>query len=631
MLDFVRRSLRLKVVFLVVGITFATLVLTSALLILYDLRTQRQTWVNDLTTQADLVGTASAPSLAFQDTVSAHQNLALLRVRPQILGAAIYTVDGARFASYARAGSTLAFPARPAADGTGLSGNRLELFRGVRDADERLGTIWIAARYDLAGRMVNYLEILAAVTLLGLALAAALSSRLQSAVTRPVLAIAETAKEVRDRQDFRLRVAKTTHDETGTLVEAFNDLLERVGERTAALETEMAVRKSAEDALFAANKRKDEFLATLAHELRNPLAPIRTAVHYLRLKSTGEGDVEKTLDIAERQVQHMVRLIEDLLDVSRITRDALELRLAPFALKDLMSDILESSQHAIEDADHEFTIDSPQESITLFADRARLNQAVGNVVNNAIRYTPNGGKIHIDVAKGEQELTITVEDTGIGIPPDKLEEIFHPFSQLDRSLEKTRGGLGIGLALTQRLVALHGGTVTAHSDGAGKGSRFRIVLPVITATTLPAPTPVLPPRATGEPLLVLVADDTPDAAASLALLLRTLGHAVTTANDGLEAFARAGEKPFALALLDIGMPGMNGYDVARKIRQQPWGEAMYLVALTGWGQNEDKAQAREAGFDEHMTKPIELDALLALIGRVRPEPAARPAAGTSPA
>jgi signal transduction histidine kinase/ActR/RegA family two-component response regulator len=509
-----------------------------------------------------------------------------------------------------------------------LAGDRLELVRGVRDADERLGTIWIASRYDLASRLWTYLGILGAVALLGLALAAALSSRLQSAVTRPVLAIAETAKRVRDRQDFGLRVARTTEDETGTLVDAFNDLLERVGERTAALEAEMVVRKSAEDALLEANRRKDEFLATLAHELRNPLAPIRTAVHYLRLRSSGEADVDRSLDIAERQVQHMVRLIEDLLDVSRITRDALELRLAPFALKDLVSDILESSQHAIEDADHDFAIDAPPEDLVLLADRARLNQAVGNVVNNAIKYTPNGGAIRIEVSRKGEALEIAVTDSGIGIPPDKLEEIFSPFSQLDRSLEKTRGGLGIGLALAQRLVALHGGTIKASSAGAGKGSTFTIRLPVVSAEAILEPEAPTVPTPARTPLPVLIADDNPDAAASLALLLRSLGHDVTTANDGLEAFARAGEKPYALALLDIGMPGLNGYEVARRIRKEPWGRSIHLVALTGWGQDEDRAEARAAGFNDHMTKPIELESLLALFERVAPR--AMPAAGTIP-
>jgi signal transduction histidine kinase/ActR/RegA family two-component response regulator len=631
MLDFIRRSLRLKVVALVVGITFATLLLTSALLIVYDLRTARRGWVTDLITQADLVGTASAPALSFQDTVSAHQNLALLRVRPQIVGAAIFTMDGKRFATYARSGSLTVIPNGPGKDGARLEGDRLVLVRGVHDADERLGTIWITGRYDLAARLWRYLGILGAVMLIGLALAALLSSRLQSAVTRPVLAIAETANRVRDRKDFSLRVTKTTRDETGMLVDAFNELLERIGERTAALEAEMAVRKSAEDALFEANRRKDEFLATLAHELRNPLAPIRTAVHYLRMRSTGEPDVDKSLDIAERQVQHMVRLIEDLLDVSRITRDALELRVAPFALKDLMSDIVESSQHAIEDAAHAFAIDRPEDEIMLYADRARLNQAIGNVVNNAIKYTPNGGSIRIDVKREGEVLDVSVSDTGIGIPLDKLEDIFHPFSQLDRSLEKTRGGLGVGLALAQRLVALHGGSIVASSEGPGKGSTFRIRLPVVRDGAEPPKAEAASPPRSQAALRVLVADDNADAATSLSMLLRSMGHQVTTAHDGAEAFARAGEKPFALALLDIGMPKMNGYEVARCIRAEKWGASIYLVALTGWGLEEDRAEAKKAGFDDHVTKPVDLEALLRLFQRVAERgEQVRPAAGTIP-
>jgi CheY-like chemotaxis protein len=224
-----------------------------------------------------------------------------------------------------------------------------------------------------------------------------------------------------------------------------------------------------------------------------------------------------------------------------------------------------------------------------------------------------------------------VIDTGIGIPQDKLEDIFHPFSQLDRSLETTRGGLGIGLALAQRLVALHGGTIVASSEGAGKGSTFRIRLPVVREVAASTPTlEVAPPRSQAA-LRVLVADDNPDAATSLSMLLRSLGHQVTTANDGAEAFARAGEKPFALALLDIGMPKMSGYEVARCIRAEPWGATMYLVALTGWGQEEDRAEAKKAGFDDHVTKPVELEQLLRLFQRVAARgDGVKPAAGTIP-
>jgi signal transduction histidine kinase len=619
MFEFVQRSLRTKIVVLVLGITFACLVLTGAILILYDLRTQREAWVNDLTTQADLVGTASAPALSFQDSTSAHENLALLRVRPHIESAALFTLGGERFAAYAREGTSLVAPAVPPPDGAHRTGNRLELVRAVRDADERVGTIWIAARFDLAARLWSYLGILAMVTVLALALAALLSSRLQSAVTRPVIAIAEAAKEVRERHDFSVRVQRSTRDETGVLVDAFNELLERVGQHTGELEAEMAVRQRAEAALTEANRRKDDFLATLGHELRNPLAPIRNAIYYLSLRPGNDPEVAKTLAMAERQVKHMVRLIDDLLDISRITRDTLELRLEPFELGGFVEELVEASGHAAAGTSHDLAFSAPEHEVHLVADRARLLQAIGNVIHNAIRYTPDGGRIRVEAISQDDRLSIVVTDTGIGNPKDRIDDIFQPFVQLDRSLEKARGGLGIGLALAQRIVALHGGTLTAESEGPDRGSTFRIELPAAGTGSPPRVASVAAPTASagGEPparpIRVLVADDNVDSAESMALLLARMGHAVTTAHDGLEAVRRAEETRPELALLDIGMPGLNGYQVASRIRGTAWGKGVRLVALTGWGQSEDKAQATAAGFDAHLTKPVDMEALRALV------------------
>jgi signal transduction histidine kinase/ActR/RegA family two-component response regulator len=421
-----------------------------------------------------------------------------------------------------------------------------------------------------------------------------------------------------------VRVPRSTNDETGALVDAFNDLLARVGQRTAELESEMEVRQRAEAALFEANRRKDEFLATLGHELRNPLAPIRNAIHYLSLQPGNDPEARKTLAMAERQVKHMVRLIEDLLDISRITRDALDLRIEPFELSEFVEEIAESSRYAAADGAHDLEFSAPKPGVRLLADRARLLQATGNVIHNAIKYTPEGGRIRVDVSSEGDRLSIVVTDTGIGIPRDRIDEIFQPFVQLDRTLEKARGGLGIGLALAQRIVAMHGGKLTAESEGPGKGSRFRIELPGVQPAPEPAaettaPAASAPAAGAARPIRVLVADDNVDSADSLALLLSRVGHEVVVANDGLEALRRAEETRPDLALLDIGMPGLNGYDVARRIRSESWGTAMRLVALTGWGQHEDKTQATEAGFDAHLTKPVEMSALRELVATIERE------------
>jgi signal transduction histidine kinase/CheY-like chemotaxis protein len=624
MLRSIQSSIRAKVMLAVLATSFVALLITGTLLVVYDLRTHRANWVNDMLTQAEIVSRASAPALAFQDSVAAHQNLALLSVRPQIMAAALYAAHGGRFATYARdAANPEPFPVALGEDGYRIGGGRLELTLPVSDADERLGTIYLVARYDLVGRLLDYLAIVGIILVASLLVALLMSYRLQEAVTRPILAIAEVARAVKQNRDFSLRARKTTEDETGHLVTAFNDMLTEVGERTRALEEsnralgrEMEVRQEAENALREAGRRKDEFLATLAHELRNPLSPIRNAVEILRRRHPAGDEERRAQGIIDRQVQHMVRLIDDLLDISRITRDSLELRISTFDLAELFRDVIESCEHALAEAGHAFEARGVDQPIALVADRARLAQAITNVVNNAIKYTPAGGRITLEVERLGKDLLITVTDTGIGIPPDKLTDIFHPFSQLDRSLEKTRGGLGIGLALSQRLIALHGGTLTASSRGIGTGSQFRICLPVVSDRPAPAAPPETPLPAI-ERLRVLVADDNRDAAESLGLLLQVHGFETETAVDGEQALALATAGRFDAAILDIGMPHLNGYDVARGIRALPKGRTMLLVALTGWGQREDKERALAAGFDDHLTKPVHPHQLLGVLARVR--------------
>lgn len=618
------RSIRLKVMLIVLAATFVALFFTGTVLVLYDLASHRRSVLSDLTSQAEIVGRACAPALAFNDTLVAHQNLALLRVRPQIVSAAIYTNDGRLFATYLRDRQTdTRFPPAPGRDQISMEAGRILLSQTIADQDERLGVVVIDARLQVLPRLSNYLALVGLVLVVSLLLALLMSSVLQATVTQPILAIAEVAKRVKGERDFSLRAERTTEDETGELVTQFNDMLAEIGTRTRALEEsnralehEMGIRAEAERALVEANQRKDEFLATLAHELRNPLGPIRNSVHYLRLTHDGSPDLQSTLAMVERQVRHMVRLIDDLLDISRITRDALELRRSSFRLDDLIQDVVEASQHAVEEAGHQLRVQRASGNVWLYADRARLGQAVSNLLNNAIKYTPTGGHISVEAEAHGRELKISVQDDGIGIPPDKLSEVFAPFSQLDRSLEKTRGGLGIGLTLAQRLVVLHGGAITATSEGSGRGSTFQIQVPVVDPQGGESSTQIsdgLPRVTTTSPRRVLVADDNRDAAESLAALLRVLGHGATVAHDGVEALEWCERETFDVAVLDIGMPRLNGYDLARRIRETPAGRTMRLVALTGWGQAEDRERAFEAGFDDHLTKPVRPDQLAALL------------------
>jgi len=373
--------------------------------------------------------------------------------------------------------------------------------------------------------------------------------------------------------------------------------------------TETALRAS-EQQLIEADRRKDEFLAMLAHELRNPLAPIANATEFFRSGALAP-ELQWCADVIDRQVTQLTRLIDDLVDVSRITRGRIELRRERIVLAPVIQAVLDASRPVMQKWGHELTVDVPAEGIEIDADPARLAQIVINLLHNAARYTPPGGRIGLGVARDADTLVIRVTDTGVGIPPDMLTRVFEMFTQLDRSIERTDAGLGIGLTLVQHLVELHGGTVTAYSAGPGTGSAFVVRLPIV-ATVIDVASSPSPSRAPSG-RRILIVDDNQDAAETLAALLRTRGHLVRTAHDGLEGVAAAAAFLPAVVLLDLGMPTLNGYEVARRIRAMEGGAAMMLVALTGWGQEEARRRSREAGFDHHLTKPVEFPTLMSLL------------------
>jgi len=370
-----------------------------------------------------------------------------------------------------------------------------------------------------------------------------------------------------------------------------------------------------EDALREADRRKDEFLAVLAHELRNPLAPLRNGLQIVR--RSGNRATEQVWGMMERQVAQMVRLIDDLLDVSRITRGKIELRREPVDISQVIEAAIEMSSPMVVRYLQEVAVDVQPDLPPIEGDRARLVQVVSNLVTNAAKYSEPGGHIGVRACMAEGRLHILVKDTGVGIPPEMLERIFEMFTQVDRTLERTRGGLGIGLTLVRRLVELHGGSIVARSGGGAKGSEFEIVLPVRAARVLPAAADEAGEMA-GVARRVLVTDDNEDAAESLARMLRMMGHEVRTACDGERCIAACEEFRPDVVLLDIGMPNMNGYDAARIIRSRPWGSEVLIVALTGWGQEEDRRRAREAGIDHHLVKPADFTRITRLLHAARP-------------
>jgi two-component system, sensor histidine kinase len=376
----------------------------------------------------------------------------------------------------------------------------------------------------------------------------------------------------------------------------------------------ITAREQAAQALREADRRKDEFLATLAHELRNPLAPLRNSLHILQLTACNDPTIERLCETMERQVNHLVRLVDDLLEVSRITRGKIELRKETVELAGIARNAIETSRPLIDAAGLQLAISLPQDPMLLNGDPVRLAQIFANLLNNAAKYTDEGGQIWFTARRENEEVVVSVRDTGIGIPKDVLPKVFDMFMQVDRTTDRSQGGLGIGLTLVRSLAQLHEGSVSAYSAGPGRGSEFSVRLPIAKSEPnsnqsqlIGGASQALPSRR------ILVVDDNVDAATTLAMLLKFLGADVHIAHDGPGALTAIEEFRPDVILLDIGMPGMDGFEVAKRIRQQPEFERIALIALTGWGQDDDRRRTREAGFDHHLIKPADIAALQSLL------------------
>jgi PAS domain S-box-containing protein len=753
-----RHSVSGKLMAVVLLTTAISLSVAGIALLLSDLRENRLALAADLDTEARILELSTAPALAFDDRATARRNLAALQARNSLRVAALYSPDGSLYASYARPGVARGPPLRqPSFPGASrIDGERVELLRTVMQGREVLGTLYLRAEYDRTARVRAYVGILAVVLLASLGIALLLSIWLQRLITAPLDSMAGVARQVVERRDYASRAERTSADEIGIVVDAFNDMLDEVQERTRALEeanealreqiavreaTEQALRdserlyraigesidygvwvcdaagrnvyasdsflrlagitqeqcsdfrwaaalhpddvaatiaawkacvvagqpwyrehrirgadghyhpvlaqgvpihdeqgrltgwaginldierlKQTEQALREADRRKDEFLATLAHELRNPLAPIRHAVRVLDSSGADEPQRRWGREVISRQVRQMALLLDDLLDVSRITRGQLELRRDYVDLASIVEVARETARPLVEAKRHVLELELPSLPVRLDADPLRLSQVIGNLLTNAAKYTDAGGRITLRATVSGRDLVVTVRDTGIGLSAEVIPRLFTMFSQVNSAIDRAEGGLGIGLALVKGLVALHGGHVAARSEGPGRGSEFVIDLPDVVLEARPGVPGGEPaavdagPRAVGGEgarTSVLVADDNRDAATALAMMLELSGYRVCTAFSGSDALAiGAREQPQAV-LLDIGMPGLSGYETARRVRQQGWGRRAVLVAITGWGQEEDKRRAAAAGFDLHLTKPVDpahLEAALA--------------------
>jgi len=600
--------------------TAAALLLDAALVIGFEFARFREEAVDSLHTQQSILARAVTPSLVFNDPEAASQQLASLAENPRVRVAEVFDPSGRPFARYAADKADAArMPASNPLPGLGsrFSGGDLEIAYDVFHDNERVGTLYLRGHSDVTRRLAGYAVIQALVMAASLGLALTVFGRVQRRITEPIARVAQVAQEVVERRDWQLRAPAADTREIEAMVDAFNRMLAEMTASSAQLGQEIEERQRAEDGLREADRRKDEFLATLAHELRNPLAPMLNAVALMHRTDAQPAVREKALGILERQLRHVVRLIDDLLDVSRITTGKLSLHMEIVDLHAVLRPTLELAETTARERRLQLTGAVPDAPCWVVGDAARLQQVFSNLLTNACRYTPPGGSIHVKARCEDGMAVVDVVDTGVGIDPAMQERVFELFEQGDKSLERGNTGLGIGLTLARQLVRLHGGTIGVSSRGIGQGATFWVRLPM----TSERPAQASPSQAAARPATslvgrrVLLADDNVDFTASLQAALEASGMTVTAVHDGRTALARARERPFDAAVLDIGMPGLNGYELARTLRSEPASARLVLFAVSGWGQASDKERAAAAGFDRHFVKPVAPAALIEALGQ----------------
>lgn len=598
--------------------TFLAILLSAGALITYELSVYRSASIVELRAQGDLIARSTAAAIESRDTGVAQSNLALLQKQPRIKAAAVYGRDGAMVASYTPSGGALLARIPPDFEAWGprYSGNTLEMTQAIERQGVRLGTLYLKAEHDVWSRVAAFALIVLAVGAVSLAVAYYLFVHLQRRITAPLEKMTEVARDVIGSHNWALRAPATDYKDVGVLVDAFNRMLSECETRTSELEREMVTRHGVEQELRQADRQKDEFLATLAHELRNPLSPMTSAVALLQMPAASEQTREKALAVLERQLRHIVRLVNDLLDASRVTTGKLSLDNEAVDIGELLKATIEGTQALATQQGLTISLQLPPKALHVHGDAIRLTQVFSNLLSNACRYTLRGGRVDVALAEQDEWVEVSITDTGIGVEPDMQERIFDLFEQADKTLQRGNAGLGVGLTLARQIIQLHNGVLTMSSEGLNRGSCFTVRLRRLESD---APPPA-ESSASGEPELpalrpmrILIADDNVDLTESFAEILTSNGHSVEVAHDGAAAVEKAQARVPDIALLDIGMPRLDGYEVARQLRAGAATQGIHLVAITGWGQPADLEAARSAGFDHHLLKPVDPQDLVRLI------------------
>ena len=630
----IRRKLLLMTLFP----TAVALVLASAGFLAWDITQLRSEIILDMETQASIVSETAAPGLTFKDPKVARETLAALAIRPRVRFACLYTLDPALFERFQRTADH-GCPAHPPAE-TALGWETFDVVTTVMSGNDRIGTLYISRDLDDVGNRLR----IGAGTVLGLlllsiALASLIARGMQRSVAMPLLELADTARTITSTPDANVRAAASSHDETGIVVRAFNEMLDRIAERTAALsrantelEREVEERRRMErersEALERerdANRLKDEFLATLSHELRTPLNAVLGWTRVLRSAQVEPPTVQRALESIERNARAQARLIEDLLEISRIVTGKLRLQMRPTDLASIVDAAVEIVQPAATAKRLRLTVDIAARPALTAGDPDRLQQVVWNLLSNAVKFTPPDGEVRLRLVR-DGGYRISVTDNGPGIDPRFLPHVFEAFRQADGSASREHGGLGLGLAIARQLVELHGGTIEAHSEGRDAGATFEVFLPSVVAAAVEpasrdraAPLPV----ESADPALlrsvrVLVVDDEEDARVLMQTTLSQYGADVRTAasvSEALSAFDVA--RPDVL-VSDIGMPNEDGYALIRQLRARPadQGGAVPAVAVTAYASMGDQSATAAAGYQAHVAKPFEPGDVARLVARL---------------